>query len=110
MDLFGALVLSFAVSEIFIAFFFFSIKIRQFCSEHLFVPIFYIQCPGMDQYGINCLSKAYEALPRQLADNSGNDPSKAISKLLAAHSALEGKTTGLSCRELVFGDPHLFRL
>jgi len=47
------------------------------------------QCPGMDQYGINCLSKAYESIPRQLADNSGNDPSKAISKLLAAHSALE---------------------
>jgi len=52
------------------------------------------QCPGMDQYGINCLSKAYESIPRQLADNSGNDPSKAISKLLAAHSALEGKLKG----------------
>ena len=49
----------------------------------------------MDQYGINCLSKAYESIPRQLADNSGNDPSKAISKLLAAHSALEGKLKGL---------------
>ncbi len=49
----------------------------------------------MDQYGINCLSKAYESLPRQLADNSGNNPSKAISKLLAAHSALEGKLKGL---------------
>jgi len=48
------------------------------------------QCPGMDQYGINCLSKAYEALPRQLAENSGNNPSKAISKLLAAHAAMEG--------------------
>jgi len=48
------------------------------------------QCPGMDQYGINCLSKAYESLPRQLAENSGNDPSKAISKLLAAHAAMEG--------------------
>ena len=44
----------------------------------------------MDQYGINCLSKAYESLPRQLAENSGNDPSKAISKLLAAHAAMEG--------------------
>ena len=53
------------------------------------------KCPGMDQYGINCLSKAYESIPRQLADNSGNDPSKAISKLLAAHSALEGKLKGL---------------
>jgi len=52
------------------------------------------QCPGMDQYGINCLSKAYESIPRQLADNSGNDPSKAISKLLAAHSALEGNLKG----------------
>ena len=52
----------------------------------------------MDQYGINCLSKAYEALPRQLAENSGNDPSKAISKLLAAHAALEGNLIGqLQC-------------
>ena len=48
----------------------------------------------MNQYGINCLSKAYESLPRQLADNSGNDPSKAISKLLAAHAALEGNLQG----------------
>lgn len=54
------------------------------------------QCPGMNQYGINCLSKAYESLPRQLADNSGNDPSKAISKLLAAHAALEGESIGIN--------------
>jgi len=54
------------------------------------------QCPGMDQYGINCLSKAYESIPRQLATNSGNDPSKAISKLLAAHSALEGECIGIN--------------
>lgn len=53
-------------------------------------------CPGMDQYGINCLAKAYEALPRQLADNSGNDPSKAISKLLAAHAAMEGESIGIN--------------
>lgn len=53
------------------------------------------QCPGMDQYGINCLSKAYEALPRQLAENSGNNPSKAISKLLAAHAAMEGESIGI---------------
>ena len=44
----------------------------------------------MDQYGIACLAKAYESLPRQLAENSGNDPSKAISKMLAAHAAMEG--------------------
>ena len=50
----------------------------------------------MDQYGINCLAKAYEALPRQLADNSGNDPSKAISKLLAAHAAMEGNLAGMT--------------
>jgi len=54
------------------------------------------QCPGLDQYGINCLAKAYEIIPRQLADNSGNDPSKAISKLLAAHAALEGNIAGES--------------
>jgi T-complex protein 1 subunit theta len=42
------------------------------------------------------LSKAYESLPRQLADNSGNDPSKAISKLLAAHAALEGESIGIN--------------
>lgn len=54
------------------------------------------QCPGMDQYGINCLSKAYESMPRQLAENSGNDPSKAISKLLAAHAAMEGNLQGES--------------
>ena len=52
-----------------------------------------IQCPGMEQYGINCLAKAYESIPRQLAENSGQDPSKVISKLLAAHSASEGKLT-----------------
>jgi len=54
------------------------------------------QCPGLDQYGINCLAKAYEIIPRQLADNSGNDPSKAISKLLAAHAALEGESIGFN--------------
>lgn len=50
----------------------------------------------MDQYGINCLSKAYESMPRQLAENSGNDPSKAISKLLAAHAAMEGNLQGMA--------------
>jgi len=53
------------------------------------------QCPGMDQYGIACLAKAYESLPRQLAENSGNDPSKAISKMLAAHAAMEGESIGI---------------
>ena len=52
--------------------------------------IHYVQCPGMEQYGINLLAKAYESMPRQLAENCGRDPSKAISKLLAAHSAVEG--------------------
>jgi len=54
------------------------------------------QCPGMEQYGINCLAKAYESIPRQLAENSGQDPSKVISKLLAAHSASEGETIGIN--------------
>ena len=59
------------------------------------------QCPGMDQYGINCLSKAYESMPRQLAENSGNDPSKAISKLLAAHAAMEGNLQGMAGGTLI---------
>jgi chaperonin GroEL (HSP60 family) len=44
----------------------------------------------MEQYGIKLLAKAYEYLPRQLAENCGQNPSKVISKLLAAHSAVEG--------------------
>jgi len=54
------------------------------------------QCPGMEQYGINLLAKAYESIPRQLAENCGQDPSKTISKLLAAHSAVEGETIGMN--------------
>ena len=50
----------------------------------------FFQCLGMEQYGIKLLAKAYEYLPRQLAENCGQDPSKVISKLLAAHSAVEG--------------------
>jgi chaperonin GroEL (HSP60 family) len=44
----------------------------------------------MDQYGINLLAKAYESIPKQLAENCGKNPSKVLSKLLAAHSAVEG--------------------
>jgi len=54
------------------------------------------QCPGMEQYGINLLAKAYEAMPRQLAENCGENPSKSISKLLAAHSAIEGESIGIN--------------
>ena len=70
------------------------------------------QCPGMDQYGINCLSKAYESMPRQLAENSGNDPSKAISKLLAAHAAMEGNLQGMAGGTLISSIyfKHLFHL
>lgn len=50
----------------------------------------------MEQYGINLLAKAYESIPRQLAENCGQDPSKTISKLLAAHSAMEGETIGMN--------------
>jgi T-complex protein 1 subunit theta len=54
------------------------------------------QCLGMEQYGIKLLAKAYEYLPRQLAENCGQNPSKVISKLLAAHSAVEGMTIGVN--------------
>lgn len=53
-------------------------------------------CPGMDQYGINLLAKAYESIPKQLAENCGKNPSKVLSKLLAAHSAVEGETIGIN--------------
>jgi T-complex protein 1 subunit theta len=53
-------------------------------------------CPGMEQYGIKLLSKAYEAIPRQLAENAGLDPSKTLSKLLAQHAALEGEASGVN--------------
>lgn len=58
------------------------------------------KCPGMEQYGIKLLAKAYEALPRQLASNCGHDPSKVISKLLAAHSAAEGECIGVNIESL----------
>jgi len=43
--------------------------------------------PGLDQYAIKKFAESLEAIPRILAENSGQNPTEAISALYAAHQA-----------------------
>jgi len=48
------------------------------------------KCPGLEQYAIQKFALALEALPKQLADNSGVKSTELLSKLYAEHQ--QGKT------------------
>mmetsp|Transcript_15943 Transcript_15943/g.23365 ORF Transcript_15943/g.23365 Transcript_15943/m.23365 type:complete len:547 (+) Transcript_15943:124-1764(+) len=53
-----------------------SVKIRNFGDT----------CPGLDQYSVRAFAKALEFVPRTLAENSGQDPTKVLTALGAAHA------------------------
>jgi len=53
---------------------------------------FATQCPGLDQYAIHKFAEALEVVPRTLAENSGQNATKVITALYAAHD--KGQSSG----------------
>uniref|UniRef100_A0A915Q5C0 T-complex protein 1 subunit theta n=1 Tax=Setaria digitata TaxID=48799 RepID=A0A915Q5C0_9BILA len=43
------------------------------------------KCAGLEQYSIKKFAHALEALPKQIAENAGLDPTEVLSKIYAAH-------------------------
>lgn len=59
------------------------------------VTAFGEKTPGLLQLAIKHYAKAFEVVPRILAETAGLDSTEALSRLYAAHSAAEGKCMGL---------------
>lgn len=57
------------------------------------IKVFADEVSGLDQYAIRKFAEAFEVVPRQLAENSGTDPSVVMQALHAAHVA-GGATIG----------------
>lgn len=51
------------------------------------IKLFADEVSGLDQYAIRKFAEAFEVVPRQLAENSGTDPSVVMQALHAAHAA-----------------------
>jgi T-complex protein 1 subunit theta len=51
---------------------------------------------GQDQYALKKYAEAFESVPRILAENSGMDPTEAITKLYAKHEAASGQNFGIN--------------
>ena len=56
---------------------------------------------GLDQYGIREFAKAFEVVPRTLAENSGQDPSLSMYALHKSHEEAGTSTMGFDIEELV---------
>jgi len=51
---------------------------------------------GQDQYALKKYAEAFESVPRILAENSGLDPTEAITKLYAKHENSTGQNFGIN--------------
>lgn len=51
---------------------------------------------GQDQYALKKYAEAFESVPRILAENSGMDPTEAITKLYAKHEEANGQNFGVN--------------
>ena len=56
---------------------------------------------GLDQYGIRKFAEALDVVPRQLAENSGCDPSVSMHHLHASHEGANGQNFGFDIEECV---------
>lgn len=54
---------------------------------------------GLDQYGIRKFAEAMDVVPRQLAENSGCDPSVSMHALHASHDSPNGANMGFDIEE-----------
>lgn len=54
---------------------------------------------GMDQYAINKFAEAFDVIPRQLAENSGNDPTSMMHTLHQSHMAPDSQNMGFDIEE-----------
>lgn len=54
---------------------------------------------GLDQYAINKFADSFDVIPRQLAENSGNDPTKMMHTLHQSHVASDGQNMGFDIEE-----------
>ena len=54
---------------------------------------------GLDQYAINKFADSFDVIPRQLAENSGNDPTKMMHTLHQSHVAFGGQNMGFDIEE-----------
>lgn len=52
---------------------------------------------GKSQLFINAFARAFEVIPRQLADNSGFDATDVLNALRQRHAAKDGATFGVDC-------------
>jgi|ERR1712216_40418 len=59
---------------------------------------------GLDQYAINAFADALDVVPRQLAENSGCDPTSTMHSLHEAHTQSNGDNMGFDIEENVARD------
>merc|ERR1711871_1027032 len=59
---------------------------------------------GLDQYAINKFAESLDVVPRQLAENSGNDPTSMMHTLHMAHQQPNGDNMGFDIEENVARD------
>lgn len=57
---------------------------------------------GQDQYALKKYAEAFESVPRILAENSGMDPTEAITKLYAKHEDASGQNFGVNVDVCLF--------